>query len=92
MITKSKSVLRDPRLRGAYQDFLKKQSTAKQTTPGLDLNRPNQGQSRLAGALNFTRSERPLNGGQQLQNSLRNRSTEQAGMNRPAYKGFGETT
>lgn len=76
--------LGDPRMRESYQKFLSNQSKYRYNPPGIDNNRSLQYRSAQQGWLQGNRGGGPVKGqGQQLQNVLRDRQTEQAGSNRP---------
>lgn len=78
-------VFRDPRLRGRYQEWLASQGTAPYNAPGQDYNRSQQGVNAMQGRQYHTAARRPVYSiGQRLQQSVRNRPNEQAGMPKPA--------
>lgn len=84
-ITSRRGILKDPRLRGNYADWLRKQSSAPRNVPGQDANRAQQAVSAVQGKQYHTATNRPLyTVGQRLQQAYRNRPNEQAGLPTPA--------
>lgn len=81
----NKGLLRDPRLRSKYKDFLSSQGSAPYNPPGLDYNRGNQAVNAVQGQGTFRTANRPrFGGGDRLQQFIRNRSNEQPGLAKPA--------
>jgi hypothetical protein len=84
MIAK-RGFMKDPRLRSKYREFLESRGSAPYNPPGLDRNRGAQAVNAVQGRGTYQTTERPrYGGGDRLQQFLRNRSTEQAGLPRPA--------
>ena len=77
--------LRDPRMRGAYKEFLAGRGRERVNPPGVDYNRSQQGANAVQGRQYHKAVRKPLvmpGGG--VQNAIRNRSTEQSGTQAPA--------
>lgn len=84
-ITSRRGILKDPRLRGNYADWLRKQSSTPLNVRGQDTNRAQQAVNAVQGRQYHTATNRPLyTVGQRLQQAYRNRPNEQAGPPKPA--------
>lgn len=76
--------MRDPRLRGTFQTWLANGPTGTRSVVGQDANRAQQAINAVQGRQYHTATQRPLYSvGQRLQNAMRNRPTEQAGLPKP---------